>query len=281
MAKMPPTSEPDTTLRVPREDARAQIQDRIDQGGTLFAKVTGDGKPEIEAYKVWNAFNSQLLRKLFSDGAIQTEYDHAHGASKIAQNQLAVINNYRKTAEAKVTALRAILGRLQLFDEPAATAVAAPTPTRSASANEVFVVHGHDTELKVAVARMIEGLGLKATILHEQPNQGRTIIEKLEAHSINAAYAIVLLTPDDIGYAKDKPAEAKLRARQNVVLELGLFVGLIGRAKVCALVKGTLERPSDIDGVLYIEVDDRGSWKFSLANEMKAAGLDVDLNRVK
>jgi predicted nucleotide-binding protein len=102
-----------------------------------------------------------------------------------------------------------------------------------------------------------------------------TIPEKLIANS-NVGFAVVLLTPDDFGRAKTV-VEEKPRARQNVLLELGYFVGCLGRDKVCALIKDSVELPSDYVGVVYIPWDDPGAWKIELAKEMRAAGYDIEL----
>jgi predicted nucleotide-binding protein len=114
-------------------------------------------------------------------------------------------------------------------------------------APKIFIVHGHDNEAKAEVARFVERLGFQAIILHEQVSGNRTVIEKFEANS-DVSFAIVLLTPDDEGGKKGDPA--KPRARQNVVLELGYFVGRLGRDKVCALKRGEVEIPSDFNGVI-------------------------------
>jgi predicted nucleotide-binding protein len=142
--------------------------------------------------------------------------------------------------------------------------------------NRVFVVHGHDEALTQTVARFIEKLDFEAVILREEANAGRTIIEKLEDHAETAAFAVVLLTPDDVGAAKADAANLKPRARQNVVLELGIFLGLLGRRCVCAINLG-VEKPGDYDGVIYLTKDD---WKSRLPIEMKAGGLPVDMNKV-
>ncbi len=142
--------------------------------------------------------------------------------------------------------------------------------------NKIFIVHGHDGEMKETVARFVEKLGLEAIILHEQANEGRTIIEKFEGCS-DVTFAIVLLSPDDLGNCKDGIATPNQRARQNVILELGYFMGKLGRNKVCAIVKDNVERPSDIDGVVYIPYG--GSWRLEVAKEMKAAGLTIDMNK--
>ncbi len=142
---------------------------------------------------------------------------------------------------------------------------------------EVFVVHGHDGEAKESVARFLEKLGLDVIILHEQPNQGRTIIEKFEISSKNVAFAVVLLTPDDLGYGVDKPEKLEPRARQNVILELGYFLGRLGRTRVCALYKGGVELPSDFQGVVYIELDPAGAWRTKLAQELLGAKITIKL----
>jgi len=144
----------------------------------------------------------------------------------------------------------------------------------------VFVVHGHDDESKVSVARFIEKLGLKAVILHEQANAGQTIIEKFERNAAISAYAVVILTPDDIGALKENPDDAKLRARQDVILGLGYFCGALGRARVSVLVKQGVEISSNYLGVAYTLMDPEGAWQLSLARDMKSAGLSFDANRI-
>jgi predicted nucleotide-binding protein len=151
--------------------------------------------------------------------------------------------------------------------------------TRSES-RKVFVVHGHDGEAKQAVARFLERLDLEPIILHEQTNRGRTIIEKFEAHS-DVAFAVVLLTPDDLGQsAVAETWVPKPRARQNVIFELGFFFAKLGRRNVCALYRGEVELPSDLGSVMYVPYDDHDGWKTKLAKEIKEAGINVDLNRV-
>tara|TARA_R110002095_G_scaffold51046_1_gene44679 strand:- start:935 stop:1690 length:756 start_codon:yes stop_codon:yes gene_type:complete len=136
----------------------------------------------------------------------------------------------------------------------------------------VFIVHGHDTELKVTVARFLEHLNLAPIILHEKPNSGNTIIEKFESYS-NVEFAIVLLTPDDVGSAKAEKPLLQKRARQNVIFEFGYFIGKLGRDRVCALHCDDIELPSDYHGVLYIKVDSEGAWKTKLAQEFVQASL--------
>ncbi len=139
----------------------------------------------------------------------------------------------------------------------------------------VFLVHGRDEAAKETVARFLERLNLQVLILHEQANEGRTLVEKFEAHS-NVDYAVVILTPDDAGHPSSEPENAMPRARQNVVFELGYFYGLLRRSRVCALYRSGIELPSDLNGVAYVPFE--ADWKLLLAREIKAAGIFVDLN---
>ena len=142
----------------------------------------------------------------------------------------------------------------------------------------VFIVHGHDEGAQQSVARFLEKLGLEPVILQEQITQGMTLIEKFEKFASRAGFAVVLMTPDDVGYAKGKEKEARCRPRQNVVLELGYFAALLGRQKTYVLLKGDIEVPSDILGIAYEPMDGGEGWKLGLAKELKAAGFVIDLN---
>ncbi|KPX10777.1 MULTISPECIES: TIR domain-containing protein [Pseudomonas syringae group] len=142
---------------------------------------------------------------------------------------------------------------------------------------KVFVVHGHDEGAREAVARFLMQLGFDPIILHEQANQGRTVMEKVEAHG-DVGFAVVLLTPDDEGCVRGGTLEP--RARQNVLLELGYFLGRLGRDKVCALKRGTVEIPSDFAGVVWESMDSGNNWKQALGRELQAAGHEIDWNKV-
>jgi predicted nucleotide-binding protein len=142
------------------------------------------------------------------------------------------------------------------------------------SDDEVFVVHGRAEAPKQEVARFLEQCGLQPRILHELDNRGNTIIEKFERHTASIGFAVVLLTPDDVGGPNAQNLQP--RARQNVVAELFYFMGKLGRPRVVALKKGELEIPSDIAGVVYIDMDDRGAWKQDLVKELRAAGYSGD-----
>jgi len=146
------------------------------------------------------------------------------------------------------------------------------------SSGKIFIVHGHNDGIKNAIARFIEKLGLETIILHEKPNNGKTIIEKFEQESSDVDFAIVLLTVDDQGGKMGDTEGLRARARQNVIFEFGYFIGIMGRSKVVALVEDDVEIPSDYSGVIYLPFDNAGAWKLNLAKELKNTGINVDLN---
>lgn len=143
---------------------------------------------------------------------------------------------------------------------------------------KIFIVHGHDNEAKQEVGRFVESVGLEAIILHEQANAGMTIIEKIEKYSNDADFALVLYTACDKGRgALETKVQARNRARQNVVFEHGYLMAKLGRENVCALVKGEIETPNDISGVVYVSLDSYGAWKNSVIKELKTCGYTVTI----
>lgn len=144
--------------------------------------------------------------------------------------------------------------------------------------SKVFIVHGKDDLAKTEAARLIEKLGLSAVILHEQASTGKTIIEKIEEYT-NVGFALVLYTPCDVGSVLGD-ADTKPRARQNVVFEHGYLIAKLGRKNVCALVKGKVEIPNDISGVVYVPFDTHGAWHLAVAKELRSAGYNIDMNKV-
>lgn len=154
---------------------------------------------------------------------------------------------------------------------------AAQQPSTPVARNKrnVFVVHGRDNEAKQEVSRFIEALGLKAIILHEQASAGMTIIEKIERYSNDADFALVLYTPCDLGRGVHESNPPKKRARQNVVFEHGYLMAKLGRENVCALLKGDVEAPNDISGVVYVGLDVAGAWKAEVAKELDACGYQL------
>jgi predicted nucleotide-binding protein len=145
----------------------------------------------------------------------------------------------------------------------------------TSAVNKIFVVHGHDHGSRETVARFIEKLGLTVVILDEMPNNGAsTVIEKLVEHAKEVAFAIIIMTPDDLGGVINNPSQMP-RARQNVIFEFGYFIGKIGRNKVCILSKGEFEIPSDFSGVLRHKLEE-SDWRSKLEQELNVAGLQFN-----
>jgi predicted nucleotide-binding protein/CheY-like chemotaxis protein len=148
----------------------------------------------------------------------------------------------------------------------------------------VFIVHGRNP-IKDSVQLFVKNLDLEPIVLEDQASAGRTILEKFEHYS-SVEFVVVIVTPDDIGNLRTKPIDqAKFRARQNVIFELGYFIGKYGRLRVAILLDESqpdsdIELPSDIDGIVYIPMRGNKEWQNILAREMRAAGLNIDLQRL-
>lgn len=277
-----------TELLVSHEDARARLSERIQKGLEIKEKniTTHD---ELEGAKLdfskWDSFNIELLNRLFSTDKFAKEYTWSLGIMLLGgwtEPPLPEkIRKLFKDIDDKIHLIDSIVERLELIPEQQSAdtvhSAVSTTTARKSENNRVFVVHGHDDTVKESVARVLEKLSLEAIVLHEQPNNGNTIIEKFEQNS-DVAFAVVLLTPDDVGAKQDSQDSLNPRARQNVIFELGFFCGKLGRKHVAALIKGGIEIPSDYNGIAYINIDPAGAWKFQLAQEFKAAGMNVDLN---
>jgi len=219
----------------------------------LLKEAENIEKDDINAQKTWAAETQRLIDFLLGPGPNNFHTD-------------AYLDfEFAKTHFEKVAILKAILFNLE------------PThfknETSSPLEGDVFLVHGHDIAIKESVARFLENISLKVVILNELPSLNMTIIEKIEKFS-NVHFAVILLTPDDIG--GNNSNNLLQRARQNVILELGYFMGKLGRDKVCALYKEGVELPSDYHGIIYILLDNANGWKLQLAKELKASGLKIN-----
>jgi predicted nucleotide-binding protein len=151
--------------------------------------------------------------------------------------------------------------------------IAAQKQQGSSPSLKVFIAHGHDTDALAKVKEFLRGVGVKPIILFEEADRGDTIIEKLERCCSEAAFAIVLFTPDDYGYSKEEPSAVKHRARQNVIFELGYLAARLGRRRVRVIYQPGVEIPTDFMGVLYIEMDKPGRWKAILERELRDAEI--------
>ena len=188
---------------------------------------------------------------------------------------------YVKGLENAASVLQSMLDEIEEYweeDEPSSKNPYSSVNMQSKKSNRTFVIHGRDEAARETVAGFLKKLELEPIILHEQPNKGRTIIEKFEDYA-DVRFAIVLLTPDDVGALKGQQDDLSPRARQNVVFEFGYFIGKLGRKRVCALVKDSIEMPSDSDGILYVPLDHNDGWKIQLIKELNAADFNLDANK--
>lgn len=271
-----------TALVVGREYFKEEVNKRIVLGEEIYSRQIQTNRQFEQArqdYYDWNDFNSELLKQSFNkpNNEYKERYDNVNQKFiYVSRSPAEELQEFIEDVKNKVNNLKQLIAKLSLIK----TEINEPIITKevSVATNKVFIVHGHNNEVKVNVARTIEKLGLEAIILHEQANSGKTIIEKFEEYA-DVAFAIILLTDDDLGKSK-KDDNLNTRARQNVILELGYFIGKLSRNKVCPLYVPGVELPSDLLGLLYIELDAEESWKFKLAKELKASGLDIDVNKI-
>lgn len=273
--------EPD--LLVDPDAFEDKLRVRIDMGENLLRQSISNPEElasiESETY-VWDEFNTTMLRRSFTSPTICDSYGGYAGPLIMGGRDTLQhkIDDHRTHVRRKVDRLNALLVQVPLYG----------TPTQSPAivsevGTDIFIVHGRDDATKQTVARFVEKLcpEVPVVILHEQPNAGsKTIIEKLEAQVESAGFAVVLLTGDDEGRMKGDDGTLNSRARQNVVLELGMFMGRLGRPRVAVLYEPGVELPSDISGVLYTELDPAGAWKNALAREIQTAGLPIDLQQL-
>lgn len=231
----------------------------------------------------WRNLTLNILTHGFGEDSNNVHQFHSakwagqHSMGGVSEGRIQ--NNFDKRIEAFTVMLKSSLAELELMraGDTAAPSVGERAVAVKSDSRKVFVVHGRNDAVKESVARFLERLELQPVILHERPNMGRTVIEKFEANS-DVVFAVVLLTPDDMG-GLASAEQLNPRARQNVILELGYFIGKLGRARVCALYMEGVEIPSDIHGVLYVPYDPSNGWRLKLAHEIRAAGISIDLNR--
>lgn len=255
-------------------DAIQLLKNQIKEGQALLT-----ARPlSKNRHEQWVIITESYLRKIFGEDSKEDEavFDRRGARSFPMNADEEWWERYRvNELERQISALEAHVKILYAYVafESDGTIISTTAP----GGHRIFIVHGHDNAVKFDVARFLDGLGLESIILHEKPNQGRTIIEKFEEYS-DVGFAVVLLTADDQG-GPINSSNLQLRARQNVILELGYFLGKLGRKRVCALIDTGIDIPSDFSGVIYIPIDPEEGWKAKLAKELREAGYSVDLNK--
>jgi len=251
------------------------IEKIIEKGGTLLKN-----RPiKSDVYDAWENTTREYLIKAFGSDSpnVSSVMDIGKGAFLGGMGEEYYEKYRAEDLSSQITMLKSLVELLNTeieLNSPKGDVV-----IKKHFGDEIFLVHGRNEGIMETIARFLEKLDLKTIVLHEQPNEGRTIIEKFENFS-NVGFAIILLTSDDRGgLLNDNYASQKPRARQNVILELGYFLGKLGRKRVCAVYQEGTEIPSDYNGVLYIKFDEAGNWRLGIAKELKAAGISIDMNK--
>jgi len=195
-----------------------------------------------------------------------------------------VFDNGNVQVQGKPVALAAVKAALAIGDTTLSRSPKGRPAPPPASNREVFVVYGHDSDARTQLEAMLRRWDLEPLILDQLPSEGATLIEKLEKYAReDVRFAVVLATPDDEGNVRGKPDEKKLRARQNVVLELGVLLAKLGRPRVAILLKDQehMERPSDLQGLIYLAFsEDVDEVKVTLAKEMAKQGIEIAVGRL-
>lgn len=224
----------------------------------------------------------EKLVKSFLQISFESDWDNLPGerneyvkefdrAGEISIKPMDIIGDGKRNVRNSIECLESIMQREKMAAELKSSGIENGMNIQS---KNVFIVHGHDSALKLNVARTLEKLGLSPTILHEIPNKGNTIIEKLEDAAMHCSFAIILLTADDIGRSKTEK-ELKPRSRQNVIFEHGYFIAKLGRDRTMCILDKDVEKPGDLDGVVYVESVSDLEWQMKLVQELKAAGFNV------
>jgi len=272
---------PAILLLLPRSDVEGKIEARIALGHALLNQPINNYEDlrHLESdEKVWHSFNAELLRNLFTSEQPAEEYEETGNSMGGGMPNLSLdITWFRRDIERCLVVLRSILAKIELWPEsPAVQGSVGATVGESpdvVQGNAVFIVHGRAGR-EAEVARAVEQLGLEAVILQERLHGGSaTLIEKLEREARSCGYAIVVYTGDDEGRMFGSEDALAKRARENVVLELGYFVGHLGRQNVTILHDPAVTVPSDFLGVGYYTLDPAGAWKERVAGELRLAGL--------
>jgi predicted nucleotide-binding protein len=263
-------------LLLPRGEAQEKIASRIDIGQNLLGEPI-QTRQDIDRVKserkIWRSYNKQLLRTLFSSDEPAVEYEGVGigiGGGIVSPDREVWL--LHKDIERDLTQLRAILQNTELYQEAPTVSAASVTARAVPGGHAVFIVHGRAGR-EHEVARTVEQLGAEAVVLQERLHHGTaTLIEKLEREASACGYAIVVYTGDDEGRIVGA-TDLDSRARENVVLELGYFVGLLGREKVTILRDPDVTVPSDFQGAAYYTLDEAGAWKARIEGELRNAGL--------
>lgn len=242
----------------------------------------------MTAYAKWDDYNKEIYQSSFTvpNNTYWYQYDNQSWDHFYSQD---IVADYKKQIQRQITQMESDIEKVGLMECVAEVQPQKVVATFKKPTNDIFIVHGHNEEMKQTVARIVTKLGLNPIILHEQANEGKTIIDKFESNAENINFAIILLSGDDLaasvrdleGVQKDEVVERlEKRARQNVVFEMGYFAGRLGGSHMFYLLQDGVAKPGDLDGLVYTPYDVAGAWKIGLVKELKACGYNVDANAI-
>jgi hypothetical protein len=273
-----PAADP-SILRISEAAAETQLNERIEAGKVLqrFNPVREKNLEALERRVTqWRKLNQECLDRMLG-GEAAKEYRTASVNDDFVMVLLWDKSNVKlPDLDREITTLQSIKYRLSTW-APKSDVVTGDFTARASLDAPIFIVHGSDTLRAESVAHTVtRATGRKTIILRDEPNLGRTLIEKFEQHAAQVAYAIIVLTADDKGSRADE-IDTRPRGRQNVIFEMGYFYGLIGRRNVSVLIRPGVEKPSDMEGIAYITFDDDRAWKSKLLRELRHADFDIQL----
>lgn len=232
----------------------------------------------IEDYNRWHSYNIELYKNSFdsANSTYRHSYESEVGIVILLGNE-DIIDEYKKEIRRLINHMKGDIEKIDLIPCVYKESNNIVFENKMPNSKKVFIVHGHDEGVRDKVELFVRQIGYEPIILCKRADMGNTIIEKIERESKDVCFAIVIYTYCDDGKAKED-SELKPRARQNVVFEHGFMCSHLGRKRVCALLEKGVEQPGDLQGVIYKNLDDGGLWRFAIASEMQAAGLQVDKN---
>ncbi|MCK4311330.1 MAG: nucleotide-binding protein [Candidatus Cloacimonetes bacterium] len=276
MAKKDKRTDKSLILKIHLEEAEKLLNEKIKEGTQILETPISNidqWKNAEKKYNHWNGENYESLKKIFKKNTIAKDYSSSEWT--IGRILISDLKLDEKTAklhkdiEEKLNKLNSIKMSLGVLETK--------TEKKREAKNKVFFVHGSDCDTKDKVLNFIKKIGLEPIILKELAAAGKTLIDEIQEQS-DVKYAIALLTPDNVGGVYSE--ELQFRPTQNVILEVGFFVGKYGRKNVSTLHHEDIELPADYHGYEYIKIDNMDNWKAILVKELNNAGFDIDLNKI-
>lgn len=244
-----------------------------------FSTKSSRGYPQslTAQWIAWQARVRNLLRSIAGDDSAPVEMLNAGLELRLIGNGRDKFESCKSYFLGALEASRDIIAHDEFGELTSNNKAFAP-----GRSNRVFVVHGHDDKTKAELEILLSELGLEPVVLHRQPDEGHTIIEKFEKYS-DVGYAFIMLTPDEVAYLSnedrlpDAERHKEIRARPNVIFEFGYFVGKLGRQNVCCLYTGDVSLPSDLNGLLYKKFSANvEEVAYSISRELKARGYRLN-----